>query len=63
MTERSRYMAELRQQMNVCIATYYRLSGVMPDADELFRELGNRYEPVIAEYARGKGQTPLTTVA
>lgn len=60
MTERSRYMSELRQQMNVCIATYYRLSGEMPDVDELYRELGRRYEPVIAEYARSQKRKSLT---
>lgn len=45
---------ELRQRLNLVVSTFVKLEGCRPSADELYRELGREYAPIILEYS-GRG--------
>lgn len=50
MSANAMYINELRQRMEVAVSTYYKIFGVRPSSEELSRELGSEFAPVLREY-------------
>lgn len=46
-------LTELKQLLAVCISTYYNLNGIMPDHEELCREIGSEHGPMIQTILEG----------
>lgn len=50
MSANTMYLNELRQRMEVAVSTYYKMFGHRPSSEELSRELGAEFAPVLREY-------------
>lgn len=50
MSANTMYINELRQRMEVAVSTYYKLFGCKPSYEELSKELGVEFAPVLRKY-------------
>lgn len=52
MSANTMHINELRQRMEVAVSTYYKIFGYKPSNEELSKELGAEFAPVLREYQR-----------
>ena len=54
--------SELRQKLDMCVSTLYKMNGRMPRTLELYNALGKEYLGVLSEYLKDK-KDPLLFIA